>query len=269
MPIEYTDLQKASPDSEDLKMKLWTPQPSSHLLYGLCTLCASLFFIIIIIIIVFRTPGEKPVDRSMEFQIGNMSESLNSKVDQMSQDGAKLMEKLQKLDAAVAIIQGDTSVGQVQSDMQRVLNAISRLTDRIRKLDNGSDDVCPTGWINYQLSCYFSSNDQKSWTVAKGICQAKEAHLVVINTVEEQNFLFGLSKGKFTWIGLTDVSGHWKWVDGTKYESTPKIWIPGQPDEYFGHGLGGGEDCAHLHQSGEWNDDHCSRLYRYICEKNM
>lgn len=270
MSIEYRGLQKSSPDNEEVKMKLWVPQPSSRLLYALCALCASLFFIIIILIVFFRTPGEKPTDRTTEFQIGNLSESMNTKVGQLSQDGIKLMEKLLQMETALKTIQADTSIGQVQGDMQRVLAAISRMSDRIKQLNNGSEEItCPSGWIKNHLSCYLFSNEGKSWEDAKKICEAKKSHLVVINSEEEQNFVFGITKGKYTWIGLTDVSGDWKWVDGTKYDSTPKNWIPGQPDEYFGHGLGGGEDCAHLHQNGEWNDDHCSRRYWYLCEMNM
>ncbi|PIO31699.1 hypothetical protein AB205_0014140, partial [Aquarana catesbeiana] len=69
------------------------------------------------------------------------------------------------------------------------------------------------------------------------------------------------------WIGLSEIDGDWKWVDGTPFSSTPKKWAPGQPDEFFGHGLGGGEDCVQFNYSGDWNDEHCTRAYRYICEK--
>ncbi|XP_077117582.1 asialoglycoprotein receptor 1-like isoform X1 [Ranitomeya variabilis] len=272
MSLEYKDLVRDAPDSEEVTMKLWTPPPSSRLLYALSALCATLFFIIVILIVVFRSksPGEKPRDRTTEFQIGNLSESMTTKVGQLSQDGTKLMEKLQQMDTALKAIQADTSIGQLQSNMQRVLTAISKMSDRIKRLDNGSEDiVCPSGWTQNLLSCYLYSFEGRSWEDSKKICEAKQAHLLVINSEEEQNFVFGITKGKYTWIGLTDVSGNWKWVDGTKYDSTPKNWLPGQPDEYFGHGLGGGEDCAHLHQNGQWNDDHCSQRYRYICEKNL
>lgn len=270
MSIEYKGLVKTAPDNEEVKMNLWIPPPSSRLLYALSALCAALILIIIVLIIVFRAPGEKPPDRTTEFQIGNLSETMSARVGQLSLDGTKMMEKLLQMDAALKSIQGDSSIGQLQGDMQRVLVAISKMSDRIKRLDNGSEDLtCPSGWIKNHLSCYFYSNEGKQWDDAKKICEAKKSHLVVINSEEEQNFLFGITKGKYTWIGLTDVSGNWKWVDGTKYDSTPQNWIPGQPDEYFGHGLGGGEDCAHLHNTGEWNDDHCSRRYWYLCEMNM
>ncbi|ETE57360.1 Asialoglycoprotein receptor 1, partial [Ophiophagus hannah] len=46
-------------------------------------------------------------------------------------------------------------------------------------------------------------------------------------------------------------------------------WCPDQPDNWYNQELGGGEDCAHLHHNGCWNDDHCSRLYGSICEMEM
>lgn len=47
-------------------------------------------------------------------------------------------------------------------------------------------------------------------------------------------------------------------------------WKPLQPDNWYGHGLGGGEDCAHFSEDdGRWNDDVCQRLYRWICETEL
>ncbi|KAM5170043.1 C-type lectin domain family 10 member A-like [Mantella aurantiaca] len=129
------------------------------------------------------------------------------------------------------------------------------------------DGACPDDWSQFRDSCYFYSNLAKSWTDAHRMCQRRKAKLTVINTQEEQVFLTKLAMKIRVWIGLSEIDGDWKWVDGTPFSSTPKKWAAGQPDEYFGHGLGGGEDCVQLHYTGEWNDEHCSRAYRYICEK--
>ncbi|XP_053575546.1 C-type lectin domain family 10 member A-like, partial [Bombina bombina] len=163
------------------------------------------------------------------------------------------------------------STDALQSDVQSVRDAVWRLTSLVKNLQiNGSAaPECPEDWKQYSLSCYYLSKDTKSWPSAKKFCESKSSHLVTINTREEQNYLQGLKPGEFVWIGLTDVDGHWKWVDGTNYETALKYWKEGQPDEYFGHGLGGGEDCAHLLHNGEWNDEHCSRPYFYICENNI
>ncbi|KAM9312369.1 asialoglycoprotein receptor 1-like [Gastrophryne carolinensis] len=270
MTKDYQDLECLRNDSEESKMNFNFPQASNRLLYAISAICACMLFLLIILVIAFRYPGETP-DRVLQYQIGNLSNGMNSKVDQLSQDGTRLMEKLQKLENIVKEMQEDTSISAVHSTITRALSAINRLSDRVKKLQvNGSEDfTCPSGWQKFQLNCYFYASTGKSWTESKKACEEKDSHMIVINTDEEQNFAFGMTKGKYTWIGLTDVSGNWKWVDGTKYSSTIKNWIPGQPDEYFGHGLGGGEDCAHLHGDGKWNDDHCSRPYNYLCEMDM
>ncbi|XP_040190809.1 asialoglycoprotein receptor 1-like [Rana temporaria] len=274
MTTDYQDLtylHKASEEKEYTKMNLWLPQPSPRLLCALCSICAILLSIIVILIIAFRCPGDKPPDRTLENQIGNLSDGMNSRVAQLVQDGSKTMEKLQQLHDNVKAIQADNSISTLQSTVNRALNTLRRLSDQMKKMQvNGSVDfTCPSGWSTFQSSCYFFPLVGKPWSESKKFCEDKDSHLVVINAEEEQNFVFGISKGKYTWIGLTDVAGDWKWVDGTDYNSTPKNWLPGQPDEFFGHGLGGGEDCAHLHQDGRWNDDHCSRPYNYICEMDM
>ncbi|KAM4749443.1 C-type lectin domain family 10 member A-like [Rhinophrynus dorsalis] len=128
---------------------------------------------------------------------------------------------------------------------------------------------CPQSWSQFSLSCYYVSKISNSWDESKKVCEGLNSHLVVINSEDEQDYVTGIAKRQYTWIGLSDENGPWKWVDGTLYDSNVKFWIPGQPDDYTGHGLGGGEDCAHLHGNGQWNDDHCSRKYRYMCEKEI
>lgn len=68
------------------------------------------------------------------------------------------------------------------------------------------------------------------------------------------------------WIGLTDSDGSWKWVDGTDYRSSYKNWAPTQPDNWQGHELGVGEDCAEIRWDGQWNDDFCQQVHRWACE---
>ncbi|XP_063806486.1 asialoglycoprotein receptor 1-like [Pseudophryne corroboree] len=274
MSKDYQDLQflqNAPGESADFKMNPWVSQPSSRLQYVVHTIYGGLLLLIIILVISFRNPGEKPADRTLEFQIGNLSERINSKVAQLSQDGAKVMERLQPMDKALKNIQTDSSISALQSGMQKVLNSLSRLTERIKRLDvNGSkEETCPATWSKFLLSCYFFSSEGKSWNDSEKSCQEKNSHMVVINSNEEQRFVFSITKGKYTWIGLTDMTGEWKWVDGTNYDAAPKNWIPGQPDDFYGHGLGGGEDCAHLHNNGKWNDDHCTRPYLYLCEMDL
>ncbi|PIO31516.1 hypothetical protein AB205_0045450, partial [Aquarana catesbeiana] len=84
-----------------------------------------------------------------------------------------------------------------------------------------------------------------------------------------KNFLRGISNKQYSWIGLTEADGTWRWVDGTPYDITPKFWGNRQPNDWKGHGLGGGQDCGMLWNGYDWNDRHCSEMVNYICEKKM
>uniref|UniRef100_A0A8C7YLL6 C-type lectin domain-containing protein n=1 Tax=Oryzias sinensis TaxID=183150 RepID=A0A8C7YLL6_9TELE len=113
---------------------------------------------------------------------------------------------------------------------------------------------CPEKWIRFGSSCYFLSEESKSWDEAREFCRARGAYLVVINTKEENQNI---------WIGLTDrdLEGTWKWVDGSSL--TLQFWGSDQPDNHKG-----GEDCGHmLAYNGLWNDVTCSFTMQWICEK--
>ncbi|KAM5214507.1 C-type lectin domain family 10 member A-like [Hipposideros larvatus] len=137
------------------------------------------------------------------------------------------------------------------------------------KSNDTQNTCCPVNWLEHEGSCYWFSRTGKPWPEAEKYCQLENAHLVVINSREEQNFVQEHTGSSYTWMGLSDPEGIWKWVDGTEYETNFKNWKPGQPDDWHGHGLGGGEDCAHFHSDGRWNDDVCQRPYRWICEASL
>ena len=70
------------------------------------------------------------------------------------------------------------------------------------------------------------------------------------------------------WIGLNDKHSEkrFTWVDGVDLTKTNFTnWKKGEPANSFGN-----EDCVEVHGKelpGKWNDNHCSSLRRYICEK--
>ncbi|KAK7799934.1 hypothetical protein U0070_012025, partial [Myodes glareolus] len=81
-------------------------------------------------------------------------------------------------------------------------------------------NCCPLNWKHFQSSCYFFSKTTLTWPSSLKNCSEMGAHLVVINTWEEQEFLFQTKpKGKEFYIGLTDqvVEGQWQWVDDTPF----------------------------------------------------
>ncbi|XP_042330081.1 asialoglycoprotein receptor 1-like isoform X2 [Sceloporus undulatus] len=142
--------------------------------------------------------------------------------------------------------------------------------DLVEMRSNGTKSgCCPKDWQIFQESCYWMSRSTLSWENAKSNCERKNAHLVIFNSPEEKRFINQRKRSGYTWIGLTDVSGAWKWVDGSTYTFRKNDWVENQPDHWYGHGLGGGEDCVHMYSSGLWNDNHCSRSFYWICEMEL
>uniref|UniRef100_A0A667IHH3 C-type lectin domain family 10 member A-like n=2 Tax=Lynx TaxID=13124 RepID=A0A667IHH3_LYNCA len=142
------------------------------------------------------------------------------------------------------------------------------LTCQMAFFRSNGTECCPANWLEFEGSCYWFSRSGKTWPEAEKYCRLENAHLVVVNSREEQNFVQEHIGSLHAWMGLSDAEGAWKWVDGTDYETNFKNWRPGQPDDWHGHGLGGGEDCAHFHPDG-WNDDVCQRPYRWVCEARL
>ncbi|KAM5170841.1 asialoglycoprotein receptor 1-like [Mantella aurantiaca] len=267
-------------------MNKWIPQPFSGLLCFLTALCTGLLFIIIILIVTITRQGVNHMEQTMEVKLRNLSLGVQTSVEKLSQEDSRMMKKLtdfesfikdmraasviskiKGMEASVNRILSDDVIGSITSDIQGVLGAVGRLRDEIRKENITRDPLCDIGWKHHSYSCYFYSQRAKTWEGAKKDCEKRNAHLVVINGEEENIFLQDVSLT--LWIGLTDVDGSWKWVDGTSYDASPKFWGQDQPDEWFGHGLGGGEDCGQLFKTEGWNDDHCSRSFNYVCEKKM
>ncbi|XP_040203194.1 asialoglycoprotein receptor 1-like [Rana temporaria] len=299
MSVRYKDIERLEEDPtfnqspienhstyQGIIMNRWIPQLSSGLMCFMSALCTGLLFIIIILIVTITRQGVDHTEQILDVKLRNLSLGVDSRVEKLSQDDSRMMEKLtnietyikdmrassvitkiNRMEASVNRILSDDVTGSLGNDIQRILEAIAGLRDEIRKGNSSTDPLCEVGWKHYGLNCYYFSQRVRSWESAKKDCERKKAHLVVINGEEENTFLQELSQSETAWIGLTDVDGSWKWVDGTSFDATPKFWEPGQPDEWFGHGLEGGEDCAELKSSGGWNDGHCSRSYPYICEK--
>ncbi|XP_073480474.1 C-type lectin domain family 10 member A-like isoform X2 [Aquarana catesbeiana] len=199
----------------------------------------------------------KAEDKSISEEISQMrNDSLSSDV-QSIRRAVRNLEKVQ------------TSSTSFSSDIQRILGFLGKVAEELQKMNSSSNPLCSEGWNHYGLSCYYLSSDTKPWNASKKDCEDKKAHLVVINSEAEMNFLRGIANKQLFWIGVTEVDGNWRWVDGTPYDITPKFWAEGQPDDFKSHGLGGGEDCAALEDGYDWNDRHCSQNIKYICEKKM
>ncbi|XP_028654152.1 C-type lectin domain family 10 member A-like isoform X2 [Erpetoichthys calabaricus] len=164
------------------------------------------------------------------------------------------------------------SVGQGSETLKLVKVSVDVLATQFRQQatkNDSKEEQCPLNWQKFQTSCYYFSLVPKSWKDSQELCLYMNSDLVVINSQSENDFITGKHNNDIFWIGLTDetITNTWEWVDGTDYESNFKSWRPGQPDNWTGHGMKGGEDCGGHSGTGLWNDDHCDRLYNFVCEK--
>ncbi|XP_019481694.1 PREDICTED: C-type lectin domain family 4 member A isoform X2 [Hipposideros armiger] len=127
---------------------------------------------------------------------------------------------------------------------------------------------CPKNWKPFSLNCYFISKEDNNWTESEKNCSGMKAHLLVINTKNEMEFITeNLETGHAYYVGLSDPEGkgRWQWVDQTPYNQSATFWHQGEPSDL--------EDrCAMLNvrppRSHSWglNDIPCHESHKSICK---
>ncbi|XP_073654495.1 C-type lectin domain family 10 member A isoform X2 [Tursiops truncatus] len=139
--------------------------------------------------------------------------SLNDKVLSLE---SSLENQLQELKAGYS---------EMLLRVQQLVKNLNSLTCKMAALkSNGSqNNCCPTSWLEHEGSCYWFSSSGKPWPEAEKYCQQEDAYLVVINSREEQDFVQAHIGSSYTWMGLSDLDGVWKWADGTDYETNFKL----------------------------------------------
>lgn len=126
---------------------------------------------------------------------------------------------------------------------------------------------CPKDWRLFGSHCYLvpTVSSSASWNKSEENCSRMGAHLVVIQSQEEQDFITGiLDTHAAYFIGLWDT-GHrqWQWVDQTPYEESITFWHNGEPSS-------GNEKCATIIYRWKtgwgWNDISCSLKQKSVCQ---
>ncbi|XP_023369715.1 C-type lectin domain family 10 member A [Otolemur garnettii] len=302
--MKYEDLQHLESEEKSQRGRNGLPPAQSLLqhLYpgpGLLLLSLGLSLLLLVVICVVGSQNSK-FQRdllTLRTTFSNFTSNTSAEVQALTSQGNSLQETVTSLKAKVEDhkqeLQATHSLeGRVLSlesrlekqeqelkaghsemllHVQQLVKDLNSLTCQVAFLkSNGSERTCcPTNWVEHSGSCYWFSSSGKPWPEAEKYCQLENSHLVVINSQEEQNFVQGRLGRSYTWMGLSDPEGVWKWVDGTEYKTNFQNWKPGQPDDWQGHGLGGGEDCAHFLYDGRWNDDVCQRSYHWVCEAGL
>ncbi|XP_008428921.2 killer cell lectin-like receptor subfamily F member 1 [Poecilia reticulata] len=125
---------------------------------------------------------------------------------------------------------------KVMENQNKELNTTLGL---ILKFENiPAKDLCPNkeckpcqkDWILFQEKCYlfYDPHPWKSWTGSRTFCQDKHADLVVIDDLEEQEFVSNHTKYYYDkdhgyWMGLQQTNNNWIWVDGRR--DTLGFWV--------------------------------------------
>ncbi|KAI4586299.1 hypothetical protein MJG53_004086 [Ovis ammon polii x Ovis aries] len=85
---------------------------------------------------------------------------------------------------------------------------------------------CPKSWGPFSSNCYFISNGANFWNDSEKECLRMNAHLLVINTKAEQDFITQKLETHYAYyMGLSDKTlpmgeRHWQWVDQTPYNES-------------------------------------------------
>ncbi|XP_068778898.1 C-type lectin domain family 17, member A-like isoform X6 [Struthio camelus] len=160
-----------------------------------------------------------------------------------------LREALGSQDEAAAAAR--TQQQQLQQDLASLRKSLAELLR-----------PCPRGWATFGGSCYYFSAVGRRWREAEGFCAAHSAHLLIVNSAAEQDFVVRTApQPRGYWLGLSDreKEGSWRWQDGTPLGLS--FWSSGEPNG------GRGENCATLLPDGRWNDLACERPDYWVCER--
>ncbi|XP_072456999.1 C-type lectin domain family 4 member G isoform X2 [Notamacropus eugenii] len=112
------------------------------------------------------------------------------------------------------------ALAEAGKDRQDIRSEMFRAVAAVRS-GNSSCSPCPDSWLAFEGSCYFFSTEKAQWDQSQQNCAKVQAHLVIVNSLEEQTFLTQNTRGLGYWIGLTATRARGKvkgymWIDGTK-----------------------------------------------------
>ncbi|XP_036401415.1 C-type lectin domain family 10 member A-like [Megalops cyprinoides] len=210
-----------------------------------------------------RLADAKERDRTdyLEDQVRSLSASLSSAEQRLAD--AKERDRTDYLEDQVRSLSASLSSAEQRLADARKNDRTDYLEDQVRSLSASLSSAeqrlaagcieCDSGWRKFEGKCYFFSTEKKNWMQSRDYCISKGAHLVIINSKQEQTFVN--PPGYEThWIGLSDreTEGRWMWVDNTPLSTTEKHpWYTRQdgqhePDNWTGGGDPDGEDCISL-----------------------
>ncbi|ESO84928.1 hypothetical protein LOTGIDRAFT_168185 [Lottia gigantea] len=122
---------------------------------------------------------------------------------------------------------------------------------------------CPTdlGYMEDPTSniCSKIHETKLSWTSAQAECEKDNGQLFIADTQAKRDISIKVRTGA-VFLGASDLDeeGVWKWLNGEPVNRT--LFSPNEPNNFNGH-----ENCMSARSTG-YNDEKCSRNFKYICE---
>uniref|UniRef100_A0A2K6UD28 Killer cell lectin like receptor F2 n=1 Tax=Saimiri boliviensis boliviensis TaxID=39432 RepID=A0A2K6UD28_SAIBB len=123
--------------------------------------------------------------------------------------------------------------------------------------------LCPNDWLLNQGKCYYFSTSFKTWKESQRDCTQLQAHLLVIQNLDELKFIQkSLKPGHFGWIGLhvtrvTSQGNLWMWID--ERFLVPQLFsVIGPTDD---------RSCAVITGKQVYSED-CSSTFNGICQRD-
>lgn len=261
---------------------LWLKEVPSIALSGITRFKSWLFpaltaTVILILIIAMGVSNMKMSNRllDMEQTVSNLTDVVQS-----LQNASLQHAHVRDVQWLLSTVDNNRDQLATASEALKQLSAVDSLSKSVASLKCSLEHIihnrsvgagcCPLGWEQFGLNCYFFSRSSLSWNESREWCEENSAHLVILLTDKDWDFVTRQAVSESFWVGLSDWrTGRWEWINRTPYSIERRRWVPGQPDNWADHGLGPGtEDCAHLHSTGRLNDLHCTTKLRYICQKH-
>ncbi|NP_001005896.2 C-type lectin domain family 4 member C [Rattus norvegicus] len=124
---------------------------------------------------------------------------------------------------------------------------------------------CPKDWKSFGSHCYFTTDFVANWNESKEKCSHMGAHLLVIHSQEEQDFINGILDTRWGYFtGLSDQGqNQWQWIDQTPYNESVTFWHEDEPNNDY-------EKCVEINHHKDigwgWNDIVCSSEHKSICQ---
>ncbi|XP_017295580.1 C-type lectin domain family 4 member G [Kryptolebias marmoratus] len=226
-------------------------------------------------------------DRTERLAVENRS--LANKTEQLTEETTRLEDLTQELRNDTKLLKEEIQVlGNRMEQLVKNMSVLQNQTERLTKERNDLNwtleiiltynnfpiqDFCPNkkcqpcrpSWILFQKKCYLFYEDTpwKTWSQSQQFCQNKFADLVVIDNLQEQEFVSNHSKYYFDkwhgyWLGLQKINNIWVWVD--EHNDALGFWVPVSYDNNYGLLVPG----TPPRQS--WRAEKTTSNQKFICE---